>query len=164
MRRAWRTGGGRRMPEAQWKPHVTVAALCERDGKFLLVREKADGGIVYNQPAGHLEAGESLVDAVIRETLEETRYVFTPTAMQKIYRYLPEQTSQRSYMRFLFRGELGQSDDGQLDEDILSVEWMSYDEVLACRKQHRSPLVLQSIEDYRAGPGYPLSLISPEFS
>jgi 8-oxo-dGTP pyrophosphatase MutT (NUDIX family) len=92
------------MVETMWKPHTTVAAICEKEGLFLLVEEEVDNQIVYNQPAGHLEPGESLVEAVIRETLEETRYCFTPTALQGIYRYPLPGDSGQTYIRFLFRG------------------------------------------------------------
>ncbi len=147
-----------------WKPHATVASLCERDGRFLLVKENVSGLIVYNQPAGHLEPGETLIEAVVRETLEETRYQFTPKALQGIYRFCPNPGTDEAYLRFLFRGELGKRLEGDLDQGIIAAEWMSYDEVLACREQHRSPMVLQCIEDYCNGPGFPLDVISQEFA
>ncbi len=152
------------MTEAIWKPHTTVASICERDGKFLLVKENADGRVVYNQPAGHLDPGETLVNAVIRETLEETRYPFEPRALQGVYRYSPIPSEQRAYIRFLFRGEVGKRIDGELDAGIIAAEWLSYDEVLACREQHRSPMVLQGIVDFLEGHGYPLGVISREFA
>ena len=162
MRRDWR-GGCKysNLAEAIWKPHTTVAALCEREGKYLLVREEIDGVIVYNQPAGHLDPDETLLEAVVRETLEETRYQFTPTALQGIYRYaLPD----RTFMRFLFRGETGACLEGELDQGIIAAEWLSYDEVLACRRQHRTPMVMQCIEDARSKPGFPLEVISQVFA
>ena len=152
------------MSESIWKPHATVAALCEQDGKFLLVREKVDGQTVYNQPAGHLEAGETLIEAVVRETLEETRYQFIPQMLQGIYRYQPDPESAKTYLRFLFRGIAGDWLDGELDQGIIAAEWLSFDQVLACRPQHRSPMVLQGIEDCRLQSGYPLDIISQEFS
>ena len=152
------------MIETAWKPHTTVAALCERDGKFLLVKENADDRIVYNQPAGHLEPGETLLEAVVRETLEETRYRFTPQALQGIYRYRPHASSAQTYLRFLFRGEAGDLVEGELDQGIIAAEWLSYAQVLSCREQHRSPMVLQCIEDFRRQPGYPLDIISQEFA
>ena len=152
------------MTDAIWKPHVTVASLCELDGSYLLVKENVDGRIVYNQPAGHLEPGETLVDAVIRETLEETRYVFTATGLQGVYRYQPRADACMTYLRFLFRGKLGERLEGDLDQGIIAAEWLSYDEVLDCRAQHRSPMVLQCIEDYRNGPGFPLDVINQEFA
>jgi len=152
------------MAETIWKPHTTVAALCERDGRFLLVKENVDGRIVYNQPAGHLEMGETLVQAVVRETLEETRYQFTPQALQGIYRFNLDQASPKTYLRFLFRGVSGDHVDGALDQGIIAAEWLSYAQVLSCREQHRSPLVLQGIEDFRRQPGYPLEIFSQEFA
>ena len=152
------------MAEVVWKPRATVAALCERDGKYLLVREEVNGKPVYNQPAGHLDPNETLVQAVVRETLEETRYAFRPTALQGIYRYQPNPGNPDTYLRFLFRGEVGEKIDGPLDDEILAVEWLSYEQVLACRAEHRSPMVMQGIEDYLARPGYPLGIISAEFA
>lgn len=121
------------MVESLWKPHTTVAAIAQRDGKFLLVTEKVKGEIVFNQPAGHLNAGESLVEAVIRETLEETQYEFTPTALQGIYRLVPDQDSDSTYIRYAFRGNTGANLNGKLDDGIVSAEWMSYDEIKSCR-------------------------------
>lgn len=152
------------MVETIWKPHTTVAALCERDGKFLLVKENVDGRIVYNQPAGHLETGETLLQAVVRETLEETRYEFIPQALQGIYRFKPDQSSAKTYLRFLFRGEAGDLVDGALDQGIIAAEWLTYTQVLSCREQHRSPMVMQCIEDFRQRPAYPLDIISQEFA
>jgi len=152
------------MSESVWKPRTTVAALCERDGKFLLVRENVNGSIVYNQPAGHLEPDESLLQAVVRETLEETRYRFKPVALQGIYRFKPDPAARKTYIRFLFRGEVDGRLDGPLDADILAAEWLSYDQVCACRARHRSPMVLQCIDDFLRGPGYPLNVISQDFA
>jgi len=153
-----------RVAEKIWKPHTTVAAACERDGRYLLVREQVGGREVYNQPAGHLEAGETLLQAVVRETLEETRYHFTPTALQGVYRYRPRASRDTTYLRFLFRGEVGERLEGALDQGIIAVEWLSYDEIVACRAQHRSPMVLQCIDDYRRSPGFSLDVISEEFA
>ena len=165
MPRAWRTGGdGVELTEEIWKPRVTVAAHCEQDGKYLLVEEAVDGRVVYNQPAGHLEPGETLLDAVARETLEETRYRFVPTALVGVYRYTPARTSDTTYLRFLFRGDAVESVAGDLDPDIIAAKWMDYDEILACRGQHRTAMVLQCINDARDGTGYPLQVISEEFA
>lgn len=152
------------MTDAPWRPRATVAALCERGGKYLLVLEKVAGNLVYNQPAGHLDPGESLLQAVVRETLEETRYNFEPTALQGIYRYQPRPDDPDTYLRFLFRGQIGEKIDGPLDDEIVTAEWLSYDEIVARRDRHRSPMVMQGIEDFRERPGYPLDIISAEFA
>lgn len=149
------------MAEPTWKPHTTVAAICERDGRYLLVREKVDGEVVFNQPAGHLEPGESLLQAVVRETMEETLHPFTPTALLGIYRY---QTGAMTFIRYLFRGEVNPPVDGELDPDIISAEWLDYDAIVACRDRHRTPMVLQCIEDARGKSGYPLDVLSREFA
>ena len=107
---------------------------------------------------------ESLVEAVIRETLEETRYRFTPTALQGIYRYPLPGVSEQTYIRFLFRGEVGERIEGKLDQGIISAQWMSYEEILTCRQQHRSPMVLQGVEDFINSPGFPLQIISQVFA
>ena len=165
MPRALPTGGDiPKLVETVWKPHTTVAAICELDGKYLLVRENAAGRVVYNQPAGHLDPGETLVEAVIRETMEETRYPFTPRSLQGIYRYRPHPQSDKTYLRFLFRGDVGDRIEGELDQDIIAAEWLSYEQVISCRAQHRSPMVMQCIDDFRNGPGYPLDVISQVFA
>ena len=165
MPRALPTGGETpKLAETIWKPHATVASICERDGKYLLVKEKAAGRVVYNQPAGHLDPGETLIEAVIRETMEETRYPFTPRSLQGIYRYRPDPKANKTYLRFLFRGDVGDRIDGELDRGIIAAEWLSYEEVLSCSAQHRSPMVLQCIDDFRNGTGYPLDVISQEFA
>lgn len=152
------------MSDSIWKPHTTVAAMCEQEGKFLLVKEKVAGKVVFNQPAGHLEVDESLLDAVIRETREETLYEFTPSGLLGIYRSIPEHSPDITYIRFLFCGTVEQQrHDGQLDDGILSANWMSYEEVIASREQHRSPLVLRCIDDYLTKKPYSLEVLSSEF-
>ena len=151
------------MHNSVWKPHVTVASIVEQAGKFLLVREEENGKVVINQPAGHLEEGESLLDAVIRETREETQYEFTPTGLQCIYRSTVEDPD-ITYLRFLFCGELGDHLNGALDEDIISVEWLSLKEIRACQDVHRSPLVMQGIEDYLNHPPCSLNILSQLFA
>lgn len=145
-----------------WKPSVTVAAVIERDGHFLLVEEETSDGIRFNQPAGHLDPNESLIDAVARETLEEAAYDFTPTALLGMYmsRYLSSRTKQEvTYLRFAFTGELGRSHDRPLDHGILRTVWMTREEMLTCQEKHRSPLVLRCVDDYLAGKRAPLSII-----
>ena len=150
------------MSEEIWKPAVTVAAIIEQDGRFLLVEEDTEEGIRYNQPAGHLESGESLEQAVVRETLEETAHDFTPTALIGMYQLsyqFPDNTPNRSYLRFAYTGELGQLHDRPLDTGIRRTVWMTKDEIVACRHMHRSPLLLQCIEDFLRGQRAPLSLL-----
>jgi 8-oxo-dGTP pyrophosphatase MutT (NUDIX family) len=146
-----------------WKPSVTVAAVICHQGRFLMVEEESGDGIRLNQPAGHLDEGESLIDAVIRETLEETAYNFRPSAL--IGTYMSRAVSsnrtglEATYLRFAFTGELGEKMDRPLDTGIIRTLWMTRDELAACKERHRSPLVLQCIDDYLAGQHAPLALI-----
>jgi 8-oxo-dGTP pyrophosphatase MutT (NUDIX family) len=139
-----------------WKPNVTVAAVVARDGKFLLVEEETDEGLAFNQPAGHLERGESLVAAVIRETREESAYDFQPTHLVGIYHW-QHPSKDLTYLRFAFAGELrGFDPDRRLDTGIVAARWLDFDEVVAVQERHRSPLVRRCIDDLRAGRRYPL--------
>lgn len=150
-----------------WKPSVTVAAIIERDGKFLLVEEETSEGVRFNQPAGHLDQGESLEQAVVRETLEETAHDFTPTALVGMYmsRYVSQRTGHDvTYLSFSFCGEVGAKHDQPLDAGILRAVWMSYDELVACQEKHRSPSVLQRVDDYLAGKRAPLELLQTHAS
>lgn len=145
-----------------WKPSVTVAAIIEWDGRFLLVEEETTDGIRLNQPAGHLDPGESLTDAVARETLEETAYAFRPTALLGVYLWCsrPGRKSEVTFVRFAFAGELGPHEAGRsLDEGILRTLWLTREELCARQAEHRSPLVLQCVDDYVAGQRHPLSLL-----
>ena len=133
-----------------WKPSVTVAAIIERDRKFLLVEEETSDGIRFNQPAGHLDPGESLIEAAAREALEETAHEFTPDALVGVYmsRYVSSRTKEEvTYLRFAFAGVLGVEHDRPLDEGILRTVWMSRDELIATQDMHRSPLVLQCVDE-----------------
>ena len=142
-----------------WKPNVTVAAVVYRDGKFLLVEEETDAGLAFNQPAGHLEEDEPLVDAVVREALEETAYHFKPTHLVGIYNW-KHPTKDVTYLRFAFAGELrGFDADRQLDDGIVAARWLTLDEVRATQDRHRSPLILRCCEDHLAGRRYPLDLL-----
>ena len=142
-----------------WKPNVTVAAVVERAGKFLMVEEETEDGIRFNQPAGHLDGGEALVAACAREMLEETAWHFTPTALIGIYQWR-RPAGDITYLRFAFSGELGEHEDGRaLDIGILRALWLTLAEIEASRARHRSPLVLQCIADYRAGRRFSLDLI-----
>ena len=146
-----------------WKPNVTVAAVIERDGKFLLIEEETSDGIRLNQPAGHLDPFESLEEAVVRETLEETAYDFTPTALVGMYmsRYRSARTGELvTYLRFAFCGEVGQFyPDRPLDDGILRTMWLTRDEIATCRDRHRSPLLLTCVDEYLAGKRAPLELL-----
>ena len=141
-----------------WKPHVTVAAIIEREGQFLLVEEHSDDGLVYNQPAGHLESGESLIQAVRRETLEETAWHFEPQALVGIYRW-PHPRKAITYLRFAFRGTLGQHTERTLDHGIVRALWLDYAQIQALQAQHRSPQVMRCIDDYLAGKHIALDLL-----
>lgn len=142
-----------------WKPHVTVAAVVQRDGKYLLVEEETESGLAFNQPAGHLEEGEALVDAVVRETLEETAYDFRPTHLVGVYHW-HHPVKDITYLRFAFAGELrGHHPERRLDDGIVAARWLTLDEVRATQARHRSPLILRCIEDLAAGRRYPLDLL-----
>jgi ADP-ribose pyrophosphatase YjhB (NUDIX family) len=142
-----------------WKPNVTVAAVVEREGRFLLVEEETEAGLCFNQPAGHLDQGESLVNAAAREALEETAHHFRPEFLVGIYQW-PKPESDITYLRFAFGGLITGFDTGRkLDSGIVRAVWMTLDEMRASRERHRSPLILQCCEDYLAGPRYPLALI-----
>ncbi|MGI4848543.1 MAG: NUDIX hydrolase, partial [Janthinobacterium lividum] len=141
--------------------------VIERDGRFLLVEEETSEGLRFNQPAGHLDPGESLAQAVVRETREETAHDFTPTALVGVYmaRYLSSRTGYDvTYMRFTFTGDVGAEHDHPLDEGIVRTVWMTLDEMRACRERHRSTLVLACVEDYLAGQRAPLALLHTEAS
>ncbi|NOT17239.1 MAG: NUDIX hydrolase [Sulfuriferula sp.] len=143
-----------------WKPHVTVVAVIQRDNQFLLVEEHTNVGLRFNQPAGHLEAGESLVAAVIRETFEESAYHFLPTALVGIYQWYQAEHD-RTYLRFAFTGEIaGHDADSPLDTGIVRAVWQDVDAIRASADRHRSPLVLHCIDDYLRGTRYPLATIS----
>src|ERR1700712_4384732 len=145
-----------------WKPSVTVAAIVELDGKFLLIEEETSDGIRINQPAGHLDPFESLEQAVVRETLEETAHDFTPTALVGMYmsRYKSARTGEEvTYLRFTFGGEAAAKHAQPLDDGILRTMWMTRDEMAACRERHRSPLVLQCVDEYLSGKRAPLELL-----
>jgi 8-oxo-dGTP pyrophosphatase MutT (NUDIX family) len=145
-----------------WKPSVTVAAVIERDGYFLLIEEETSDGIRLNQPAGHLDPHESLEQAVVREVLEETAHDFIPAAL--VGMYMSCYTSVRrgtdvTYLRFTFCGTAGKQYDQPLDHGIIRTLWMTRDEIAACPERHRSPIVLRCVDDYLAGMRAPLALL-----
>jgi ADP-ribose pyrophosphatase YjhB (NUDIX family) len=146
----------------RWKPNVTVAAVIERNGRFMLVEEETADGLRLNNPAGHLDCGETPAQACVRETLEETAHAFTPTALVGIY--LSRQTTSgggdTTYLRFAFCGELGPLDpDRTLDTGIVRTLWMTAGEIRASAARHRSPMVVQCMEDYLQGLRYPMELV-----
>ncbi len=147
----------------RWKPSVTVAAIVERNGRFLLVEEHTPEGLRLNNPAGHLDPGESPAEGCAREALEETAHPFTPTALVGVYlsRFQREASGEDiTYLRFAFCGTLGELQLGRsLDTGIVRTLWMTPDEIRASCERHRSPLVLRCMEDYLAGQRFPLELI-----
>lgn len=148
---------------SRWRPSVTVAAVIERGGKFLFVEEAVDGRRVLNQPAGHLDPGESLVQAVVREVLEETAHRFAPTALLGVYRWLYDKEDV-TFLRFAFLGRVDGVDAGRtLDKEILAAVWLTPAELAARRAEHRSPLVEQCVQDYLAGRSFPLDVLSKAY-
>lgn len=142
-----------------WKPNTTVAAIIHQNGKFLMVEEETAEGMRINQPAGHLEQGESLFQAVSRETLEETAYSFEPTELLGIYHW-QKPDRDVTYLRFAFVGQLGQHHaERALDQGIIRAVWMSRDELAHTQALHRSPQVLRCVDDFLMGQRFPLSLI-----
>ena len=141
------------------RPDLTVAAVIERNGEFLLVEERVGSHMVFNQPAGHVERGEQLIDAVIRETLEETAWNFVPQALVGVYLW-DQLDRQRSYLRFTFTGHISSHDPHRsLDRGIERTLWMTQEQLRARGTQLRSPMVLSCIDDYLAGRRYPLDLL-----
>lgn len=142
-----------------WKPHATVAAIAERDGKFLIVEEMIDGQLVYNQPAGHLDSGESLIEAVIRETFEETAWTFQPEALVGIQLWRHPVHSE-SYLRFSFCGSCYDHNKNHvLDDGVEQALWLSRDELMDKNHKLRSPMVLRSIDDYLEGRRYSMDIL-----
>lgn len=142
-----------------WAPHVTVATIVERDGRYLLVYENADGKQVYNQPAGHLDPNESLQEAAIRETLEETGWTVGLTGLLGINLY-EAPSNGVTYMRTTFIAEaISHDTERKLDTGIIAAVWLTYEEILSRQAELRSSMTLQVIDDYRAGKFFPLSVI-----
>jgi len=142
-----------------WRPSVTVAAIIERDGKFLFVEELQEGKRVLNQPAGHLDPEETLIAACAREVREETAHRFEPTGLVGIYRwhYKPADVT---FLRFCFSGKILGVENTPLDKEILGLHWLNAKELKERSAQHRSPLVQQCLDDYLAGNNFPMTVLS----
>jgi 8-oxo-dGTP pyrophosphatase MutT (NUDIX family) len=154
------TRSDRYTPTMSFRPDITVAAVVERDGRFLLVEERAGRRIVFNQPAGHLEDRETLLEAVVRETLEETTCHFVPEALLGVYLWR-NPGNERTFLRVAFVGSVGEPQPGlRLDRAILRTAWLSPQQLRERPHALRSPLVLRCIDDYLAGQRHPLSLLA----
>jgi phosphatase NudJ len=155
------------MALARWKPSVTVAAVVEHGGRFLLVEEHTPEGLRLNNPAGHLDPGESMLQAVVRECLEETACHFVPQALVGVYLSRFERPARDgrpaddvTYLRFAYCGSVGEPEAGRkLDRGIVRTVWLTPDELRASAHRHRSPLVLTGMDDYLAGRRLPLDLV-----
>lgn len=148
-----------------WKPDVTVAAVVEREGRFLIVEERVRARLVLNQPAGHLEAGESLLEAVVRETVEETGWQLVPEAVVGVYQWSQTPASTdgraRSFLRVAFCGHVAHHDAARpLDKGIERAVWLTRQQLTAQVARLRSPLVMRCIDDYLLGRRYPLALLA----
>ncbi|MBL8349857.1 MAG: NUDIX hydrolase [Burkholderiaceae bacterium] len=155
------------MNDSRWKPSVTVAAIVESDGRYLLVEERTPEGLKLNNPAGHLDRGESPLQAVVRECLEETARSFTPQALLGVYLARFERPARGgrpaddiTYLRFAYCGSVGEADPTRaLDAPIVRTLWLTPDEIRAAGDRLRSPLVLRCIEDHRSGLRHPLGTV-----
>lgn len=146
------------MQEPRWTPHVTVATVVVRDGRVLLVEEAIDGRLVLNQPAGHLEPGESLAAAAVRETLEETGWTVQLAAFIGTYQWTAADGT--PFLRFAYAAEPVSHDPGRaLDDGIVRALWLEPAELQAEAARLRSPLVWEVLADYLAGQRYPLALV-----
>jgi len=148
------------MAEISSRPAVTVATIVERDGRFLLVEEETRFGRKLNQPAGHLESGETIPDGAVRETLEETGWRVRPTQLVGIYTWA-DAGNGLTFVRFAYAAHAEAHDsDRPLDDGIVRALWLTYEELAARRAEHRSPLVLRCVEDYRAGQRWSGAIIT----
>jgi ADP-ribose pyrophosphatase YjhB (NUDIX family) len=152
----------------RWTPSTTVAAIIERDGRYLLIEEHTPEGLRLNNPAGHLDPGESPQEGVVREALEETMRAFTPTALVGVYlsRFQRPATGEDvTYVRYAYAGTVGEELPGRaLDTGIVRTLWLTPDEVRASAARHRSALVLKCVDDHLAGRRFPLDLVTTDAS
>jgi 8-oxo-dGTP pyrophosphatase MutT (NUDIX family) len=145
--------------ERPQRPVITVATIIEDDGRFLVIEEETRAGLRLNQPAGHVEVGESIAAAAARETLEEAAWRVDPVALVGVYHW--QSPLYGTYVRFTFAAEARAHEPARpLDRGIVRAMWLTYDEIAARRATHRSPFVLRSLDDYRAGRRWPLGIIS----
>ena len=143
-----------------WKPELTVAAVVEQQGRFLIVEERVARRLVFNQPAGHVEEGEDLLHAVVRETLEETAWRFQPQAIVGIYLW-KNPANEKSFLRVAYTGIADHHDPRRpLDHAILRVHWLTREQLLGREARLRSPMVLRCVADYLAGTRMPLDLLT----
>jgi len=156
------------MGDTRWKTSVTVAAIVERDGRYLLVEEHTLDGLLLNNPAGHLDPGESPLEAVVREALEETARTFTPRALVGVYLSRAQRAdppSDVTYLRIAYSGDVSEPLPGRpLDAEIVRTLWMTPDELRAAAARHRSPLLMRCVDDHRAGKRHPLDLVFTDLS
>lgn len=146
-----------------WKPHVVAATVVERDGRFLFVEEDIDGARVLNQPAGHLDPGETLIAAAVRETLEETAWHISVTSLVGVY-LLETEIPGKSFLRFCFAAIPERHEPARpLDKEIVATHWLTPGELATTAIRHRSPLVARAVEDYLAGHRHPLTLLHASF-
>ncbi len=150
--------------DSRWKPRVTVAAVIEQEGRYLLVEEHTSDGLRLNNPAGHLDPGESLLQAVVREVLEETACRFTPSHLIGVYlARLPRGGEDITYLRFAFTGAASAPEPGRaLDEGIVRTLWLTPAEIEATRLRHRSPLLWRCVQDHRAGRRHALDILASD--
>lgn len=142
-----------------WPPHVTVATIIERDNRYLMVYEEADGKKVYNQPAGHLDPNETLREAAIREALEETGWIIELTGVVGVNLYTAPSNG-ITYFRTTFIGKaVNQDPERKLDTGIIDAVWLTYEEIVERKDQLRSPMTLQIVEEYRAGRRFSLDVV-----
>ena len=142
-----------------WAPHITVATIVERNNHFLMVYEEADGRKVYNQPAGHLDPNETLKQAAVRETLEETGWLVSLTGIVGVNLYTAPSNG-ITYLRTTFIADaISQDTERALDTGIIAAVWLTYEEICTRKKQLRSPMTLTIIDDYRTGKRFPLTVI-----